>query len=151
MQLCSMVTRRQNSLSNDCVQFLKIYVWFLGLSFFICKMGLIIFISWFLTRIKYAHTLSCTLIISSKAPKFSSQSVNVSSSSCPDTHLVWCSQRVGCDMPRLWVAVTQSPEPSQPAQKVRQRNTADGRRAEIQTVNSGCLKPLELEDTQYLP
>ena len=31
------------------------------------------------------------------------------------------------------------------------KETADGRTAEIQTVNSGCLKPLELEDTKYLP
>lgn len=30
---------------------------------------------------------------------------------------------VGCDMPGLCVAGTQSPEPSQPDQKVRQRNS----------------------------
>lgn len=54
-------------------------------------------------------------------------------------------------LPELWVAGTKSPGPSKPDQEVRQRNTADRGIASIQTVNSGCLKLVELEDTEYLP
>lgn len=60
-------------------------------------------------------------------------------------------QVLGMIIPGLWIAGSQSSGPSKPDQEVRQRNTVDRGTAEIQTVNSRCLKPVELEDTKYLP
>lgn len=45
-------------------------------------------------------------------------------------------------IPGLWVAGTKSPGPSKLDPKVREENTADRDIAEIQTANSGCLKPV---------
>lgn len=49
---------------------------------------------------------------------------------------------MGTIIPGLWAARTKSPGPSKLDLKVRQGNIADREIAEIQTVNSGCLKPV---------
>lgn len=60
-------------------------------------------------------------------------------------------QMLGVIIPGLWVAGTKSPGPSKLDPEVRQGNKADREIAEIQTANSGCLKPVLSWSTPSTP